>query len=262
MAKGARKGARKGGKKGAKRSGARRARNVSEYASLSETRTLTVSGGFVNNTLYNLMNTSLIQFTRATQVAKAYQHYRIKHISLKFKPTFDTYAAGAVNPLGKPNLYYMIDKAGAIPTTVTLEGLKNMGARPIPFDEKPVVRGWRPSVFEVAMTAGGGALNAQGSKYQISPWLNTNANSVNVDPWVASGIDHLGIYWYVETVIAAGAQQPYVIDVEVQFEFKKPLLASAVGQFAAISAYPAQTNTSRDGVVDSRPGGDDEELVH
>lgn len=73
----------------------RRVRNVSEYASLSETTTLKVGSQQtdpVTNTLYSLMNTSLSQFDRATQVAKAYQHYRIKYIQLKIKPSFDTYA--------------------------------------------------------------------------------------------------------------------------------------------------------------------------
>ena len=32
----------------------------------------------------------------------------------------------------------MIDKAGAIPTNITLEGLKQMGAKPQALDEKPV----------------------------------------------------------------------------------------------------------------------------
>lgn len=51
----------------------------------------------------------------------------------------------------------MIDKAGAIPTNITLEGLKKMGAKPRALDEKPIVIGWKPSVLENVMTAGGGA---------------------------------------------------------------------------------------------------------
>lgn len=239
----------------------RRVRNVSEYASLSETTTLKVSQGQdpVTNTLYSLMNTSLSQFDRATQVAKAYQHYRIKYIQLKVKPFADTYinVQAGQNATSKPNIYYMIDKAGAIPTNITLEGLKKMGAKPRALDENPVVIGWKPSVLENVMTAGGVAPLAQGARYKISPWLNTNANSVDVAVWNASSVDHLGVYWYVEQSIAQGGNQPYFIEYEVQFEFKKPLMATAVGEFHAVPVIHATGNRSRDGVVG---GADDAEL--
>lgn len=240
---------------------ARKVRNTPEYASLSETRTMSVSGGFVTNQLYSLMNTSLEQFTRAPLVAQAYQHYRIKYISVKVKPTFDTFITtnDPANVNTKFHLYHMIDKAGAIPTNITLEGLKLMGAKPRALDEKTLTIGWRPSVLENTLTQGGIAPLTQGSKYQISPWLNTNATSIG-QPWTPSTVDHLGVYWYVEKL--AGNAQPYEVDVEVQFEFKKPLIASAVGQVSAIPAGLAQLNASKDGVVDDRPNGDDTLLVH
>lgn len=247
------------GKKGMRR--VRRIRNTPEYASLSEQRTMTVSNGFSNNTLYNLMNTSLSQYVRATQVAKAYQHYRIKYIKLSIKPVWDAYVySGTPGSVGKPNVYYMIDKAGSVPINITLEGLKQMGAKPRALDERPVHIGWRPSVLDVTLTGGGGAPTAQGSKYVISPWLNTTDESVST-PWNPSSVDHLGVYWYVEAPIQGGGNQPYTVDVEVQFEFKKPLIATSVGNFAAVPAQLAQLNASRDGVVDARPGGDDTELV-
>lgn len=260
MKKGARKG-RRPAKRQVRRN--RKVRNVSEYASLSETTTLVGAGGgsFQTDTLYNLMNVSLSQFTRATQVAKAYQHFRIKYIQLKIKSTFDTYSPGAAQPQSKPYLYYMIDKAGAIPTNITLEGLKQMGAKPRALDEGTRLIGWRPSVLELTMTQGGAAPLAQGSKYQISPWLNTNANTVDVAVWNPSTVDHLGVYWYVSCLTAAN-RQPFDVEVEVQFEFKKPLIATSVSQFHAVTAVHATLNASRDGIVDSRPGGDDTELVH
>jgi len=247
----------------ARRPRVRRTGNVSEYASLSEIRTLTPDGGgdFTVNRMYKLMDTSLSQFTRAQQVAKAYQHFRIKHISIKIKPTFDTYTFNNIQANGKPYLYYMIDKAGALPTNVTLEGLKVAGAKPRQLDEKPLLINWRPSVLEASMTAGGAGFAGQGAKYVMSPWLNTNANSVNPGAWVASTVDHLGVYWYADTITNTTPQQPYRVEVEVQFEFKKPFLAGLFGEFEAISATHAVINTSRDGVVDSRPDGDDNELI-
>jgi len=242
----------------------RKTRNVSEYASLSETRTMTAPQGapFVNNALYSLMDTSLSQYDRAQQVAKAYQHFRIKYIQVRIKSTFDTYTVNPANPNSKPYLYYMIDKAGALPTNVTLEGLKNAGAKPRALDEKTLTIGWRPSVLEGVMTAGGNAgFTGQGSRYSISPWLNTNANSVNVGAWVASTIDHLGVYWFVDSLTTPSESQPYEVEVEVQFEFKKPMLAGAYGDVHALAAVPAVKNTSPDGVVDTLPGGDDSRIA-
>lgn len=239
----------------------RKITNASEYASLSEVRTLSVAGGLQTNNLYNLMTTSLADFTRATQVAQAYQHYRIKYIRLIWKPSFDTFQNTnvAADVMTKHFIYYMIDKSGSLPTNITLAGLKAMGAKPRALDEVPVSTGWRPSVLGVDMTAGGAGFAAQPTAYKISPWLNTNRNAVNVGAWLPSTVDHLGIYWYVEQ--AAGTAQPYEIDIEVQFEFKKPLLP-ALGQVAAVPVAFAQLNASKDGIVDDRPGGDDELLVH
>ena len=227
---------------------------------MSEARTMSAPGPapFNTKTLYSLMDTSLSQFTRAQQVAQAYQHYRIKYIQLKIRSSFDTYAVNPTTPIGKPYLYYLIDKAGAIPTNVSLEGLKMAGAKPRALDEQTLLIGWRPSVLEASMTAGGPALSAQGAKYTMSPWLNTNANSVNPGAWTPSTVDHLGVYFYVDQQI--GVAQPYTVEVEVQFEFKKSFIANAVSQVHALPAIPRQLNQSKDGVVDVLPGGDDEEL--
>ena len=256
--------AKKANRKGAgkpKRRNIRRTTNVPERASLSDIRTMAAPGPapFTTNNLYSLMDTSLSQFTRAQQVAKAYQHYRIKYVQLKIRSSFDTYAVNPATPIGKPYLYYLIDKAGAVPTNVSLEGLKMAGAKPRALDEKTLLIGWRPSVLEASMTAGGAGLTAQGAKYVMSPWLNTNANSVNPGAWVASTVDHLGVYFYVDQQI--GAAQPYTVEVEVQFEFKKPFIAGVISQVHALPAIPRELNQSKDGVVDVLPGGDDELLV-
>lgn len=228
--------------------------NVAEYASLSESRTITASGGNVINTLYSLMNLSIDQFTRAPLVAQAYQHYRIKYVSMKFKPPADTFISGATVAYNKPYLYHMIDKAGAIPTNITLEGLKNMGAKPRALDENVLTVGWRPSVLQDTMVTGGPAQVSQGSAYKISPWLNTNSVSVGT-PWNPSSVDHLGVYWYLQ---ASGNGNPptfyYEIDVEVQFEFKKPLVTRSVGVAHAIPATFAIQDASPDGIEGGSDG--------
>lgn len=226
----------------------RQARDVPDMASLSVKRSL--SDGprqFAGNALYSLMNTQLVDFPRAVQVAAAYQHFRIKKVTLTFKPSFDTFTNGSTS---KPNLYYMIDKSGAIPSNTSLEGLKQMGAKPKQLDEKNLTVSWRPSVLESVMYANGGSGSASSSKYTISPWLTTTAGVVVPGAFSPNGTDHLGIYWYLDQLVASGYQ--YSIECEVQFQFKKPLINNPTA-VAAIPATLAVMNDSPDGIVG---GGD------
>jgi len=101
-----------------------------------------------------------------------------------------------------------------------------------------------------AGTSGGGAGGAASSKYAISPWLTTTADNVSPGAFSPSGVDHLGCYWYLDQLIAGGYQ--YAIEVEVQFQFKKPLINN-VSSVAAIPARLAVLNDSADGIVG---GGD------
>lgn len=230
------------------RRGSKRTKNVSDFASLSVQRTLTFNAANpVVNTLYSVMNTSLEQYDRAVQVARGYQHYRVKYISLKFRPTYDTFAQAGGS--SKMNLYYMIDKSGSLPTGITLESLKQMGAKPRALDEKPIVVGWRPSVLTTDMTAGGPAGAVQSSQYKISPWLATNSVPIN-NAWNPNSVDHLGIYFIVEQSITPVATS-FELDIEVQFQFKKPLWTATTGQ-PAIALEPATIDNSKDGIVNEK----------
>lgn len=230
----------------------KKSNNVPEYASLSVKRTLQTGGAnFQVNQLYNLMNTQLIDYQRAVQVAQAYQHYRIKNIKLTFKPTFDTFSQNGAQTMSKMHLYFMLDKSGTLPTNITLEGLKQLGARPFTLDEKEKVVSWAPTVLESTMYAP--PVASSPSKYRTSPWLSTNANIVSPNVFVASGVDHLGIYWYCEQLITPGATA-YEVEVEVQFQFKKPLAANITGDHHAIPVQVAELNSSKDGIVGGADG--------
>lgn len=209
-------------RKGLKR-GFRPAKNVAEWASCSVTQWI----GQVTtaNVMYNLRNISLSQFARAVQVAKAYQHYRIKKVMLEFKPAYDTFAPLAL-PAGQnlqvPYLIYMIDKSGSIPTNVDSTALGQMGAKPIRFDDKTIKVAFRPSV----LTQTFGQANTQ-SQYKVSPWLSTNANALNPGVFAPSDIDHLGIFWKVDRagVLPVGYDEyTYEVRITVEFQFKKPLI--------------------------------------
>jgi len=207
-----------------------------------------VNGNFALGQLYNLMNTTLDQFPRAAQVAGAYQHYRIKKIAVTFKSSYDAFQAGA-GAVTKPRLYYMIDKAGAIPTNIALEGLKQMGARPRELDESNIVVQWAPSVLEATMDVVPASMPA---KYRISPWLATNAQPLTPGAFVPSSIDHLGLYWYLDALNNPEGYQ-YQCEVEVQFQFKKPL-SNSTSSVAAVPATLAVIDNSRDGIVGGHDG--------
>lgn len=228
----------------------KRSSNVSEHASCSVKVSLADPQGqpFLVNKMYDLHNINLAGYPRAVQIAQGYQFFRIKKASLTYKIGYDTYQAVAGGPT-RPQFYYMLDKSQSIPATISLEGLKQMGARPSACDEKPIVRSWSPSVLTEEQTLAG----PTPSKYATSPWLNTNA--ANLGAFVPSLVQHNGIYWYVQMDATAGVGYQYSVELELQFEFKKPLWTAAQSSVPSIGAVPALLNNSPDGLV----GGADEQ---
>lgn len=217
--------------------------NVADFAGLSCSRTLV---GNVTNTMYKFNTFNLSDFPRAVQVARAYQHYRVTGIKLTMKPAYDTFAQGA--PLQKPNLYYMIDKADAIPTTATLESLKQMGARPRAFDERPISISWRPSVLTEDQNL---LLGSVATQYKVSPWLSTSGNPGAPGIWIPSAVLHKGLTWYMEQ---AGGNTTVYVDVEIQFQFKKPLIDSVPNPTPAIGMTYGKIDASPDGIEGGTDG--------
>lgn len=230
----------------------RKRNNVSEYASASVKETIVPQGGsaFVVNTMYDLHNITLSTYDRAVQIAQAYQYFRIKGVKLTLKIGYDTYQAGA-GAATRPNLYFMIDKGQTIPSTVTLESLKQMGARPLRCDEKPKSLTFTPAVLQDVNTIGG----AFPSQYKVSPWLNTN--QANLGAFVPSAVQHNGIYWYVQMDSTGGVGYNYSCELELQFEFKKPLWTGIPSSIASTGVTSAPKNNSPDGLV----GGADEQFI-
>lgn len=214
--------------------------NVSEHASLSCRRTITPGNG---NTMYNISNIALVDFQRAVAVAKAYQFYRIKSVKLTWKPVYDTYSSATLQQ--KPNFYYLIDKSSAVPLGVNLEGLKQMGARPRAYDERPVSVTFTPAVLNDSQNS----IGSIASSYRISPWLITNSAPDQV-AWNPSQVQHIGMFWYLET---PGAVQAVNLEIECQFEFKKPLIDISPSPPALTLPY-AVLDASPDGVEGGTDG--------
>lgn len=157
-------------------------------------------------------------YDRSQTVASAFQEFRIKYVKLTFRPSADTFPAVAGNTI--PQLYFMKDLANAIPTNATADTMFSMGCRPRRMDDKNLVYAWKPSTL-TSDIVGPGVNTA--SQIKISPWLSTNANSGNPVPaWAPSTVDHLGCVFYVTKINPADALQ-YNVDVEVVFQFRKPV---------------------------------------
>lgn len=223
----------------------RRARrtNVVERASCSVARTVSQQNG---NQMYDYSTFQLADYPRAVAVAKAYQYFRIKNIKITWKPQFDSYVASVGGGLLKPQLYYMINKGAGIPTNITLEGLKNLGAKPHAFDEKPISVSFSPAVLQDTQSLVGSVA----SSYKVSPWLITNANP-DVGLWNPSNVQHNGLIWYMET---PGGVQRFDLDIELQFEYKKPLIDNMVSSTPALGLVYPLLNDSPDGIVGGSDG--------
>lgn len=217
----------KGKAKGGRRRVFKAVRDVPDMASLSTNDPIIdpgTSNSLLSGVFYNTMNVSLDQFDRAVNVAKSYQHYRIKKISIKLKPLFDTFNA-SLSGNGVPYLYYMIDKSGSLPTNPTIDILRNAGAKPIRFDEREIVISYRPAVL-MGVRDNNNVDGDATSSYKISPWLSTNNAPVSPGVWNPSSVDHNGCYWSVQAF--STPQLFYQADLMVEFEFKKPLYVEPV----------------------------------
>jgi len=218
-------------------------RNVVDKASCSVVRTLTPGA---TNTMYSFDSFQLKDFDRAVQIAQGYQLYKMTGIKVTWKPEYDTFAPG-VGTATKPFLYHMVDKAGSIPDNVTLEALKQAGARPRAFDEKPISVTFKPAVLNAVLNTVAGSTYGG---YRSSPLLSTNQNATAPGVFVPSAIAHQGLKWYIDT---AGSSLNIIMEVEVQFQFFKPLWASLQSTPARGLTF-AELNDSPDGVVGGYDG--------
>lgn len=181
-------------------------------------------GGVVFQRTLQLANAT---FDRARQVAQAYQEFCIKSVVLHFRPSADTFPIAAGNSM--PQLYYIQDKAGAVPIGANLQTLLDMGVRPIRFDDRNIRKSFKPVALIGADTDALGTLSA-GLMSKVSPWLATNASAgVPSGVWTPSTIEHGGCVFFVSKINGATPPVNYTVDIEVIFNFRKPLWRIGTG---------------------------------
>lgn len=207
-----------------------RRRHVAEYASCKEKISLsTYVGGspttyaFNGNQAYNQYNVTLASTVRAKVIAQGYQFYRIKSVTLRFKPSVDTFTQGT----GAPQLFYRIDKLAECRAFNSARHFEAMGCVPRRFDEKNLTVTYKPAVI-ISTLDNQPTGSSQWSKYLTSPWLATNKESNSPSGlWNPSEIDHQGIAWFLSVLAPTGTpavQVPYDVEQEIEFEFKQPLV--------------------------------------
>lgn len=202
-----------------------------------------------------MMNFALSNSNRATAVAAAYQYYRIKKVTLKFKPLYDTFQLGASSTVTLPYLYYMIDRHNTFPVNTTINTLKNAGAAPKRLDDKTISVSWAPSVVNSTLTAfgEGSAPPVLGlGTTRVSPWLSTNANNNGATPgatglyWKVDSTDHQGIVFYVEQNTVPTPNVVCTCEIMVEYEFKKRLWEPPATQEPTMSRIDLDTLTVSD----------------
>lgn len=192
-------------------------------AAIRENYSVSLNDGTMNYFSVALGNTV---FNRAQQVAAAFQEYRIKYVKLTFKPSADTFPLAAGNTI--PQLYFQMNKYQAIPSGASLAQLLDMGCRPIRFDDKNIVKAWKPTVLLSSdNTAPAVAVPA---KVLTTPWLSTNNAAGDPVAWTPSNVEHLGCVFFLTKPNPATPTVAYTVDVEVVFQYRRPLSLLAEGE--------------------------------
>lgn len=219
-----RRGGRKSGKPrrrmGARRPAYRRRRQTSvEFASAKQTLQLPDDK---SGTVYRFDNIALSAFDRMSQIAKAYQYYRITKVEVKFKPFADTYAPNnGVSSV--PYLYWLIDKGVNLQLN-SFNALRDAGARPIRFDDKTITVRWKPSVHLMTADVSGATIYPTYGLQKTSPWLSTNQNGGQASTtWLPSEVEHYGMLYGVQVDSGLVNEQFFGTEITVHFQFKKPL---------------------------------------
>jgi len=227
-----RKTSKRAGKRMAKRSAMRRRRvGTREWASASQTLELMDDQ---TRQVYQLSSINLSQFDRLSQIARAYQYFRITHVEMKFRPYFDTFANDGT-PGGQvvPYLYWLINKSQNN-NIASFNALQDAGAKPIRFDERTITVRWKPAVLQYLRDKdpNTGTAVPNFTLSRVSPWLATSQNAgtlPSVNTWAPNEVEHTGILYGGNTTLGV-PPAPYGTTIIVHAQFKKPLNEPAGNQ--------------------------------
>jgi len=148
-----------------------------------------------------------------------YQYYRITSVEMRFKPQVDTFPTGQGNTL--PYLYFQYDKSGSL-SGLNAQGFEDIGTKAIRFDEKTLIRKWKPSVLQYTATETLGGLT--GSEFKVAPWLPTQITNGLPN----NKVTHYGAIFYISKAAPTDGTI-YDVDVVVNVQYRKPQITPSQG---------------------------------
>lgn len=159
---------------------------------------------------------------RARAVCEQFALYRIAKVVYKYKPNADTFVsnAGFIGGNGAvtvPNLYWKMNRFADNPPAWNVQDLRDMGAKPIRFDDKAVTVAYKPNIL-TAVASGG----SDSGQIKMTPWLNTD-ESPETNQFVPSTTEHYGHFYWVDCATNGdGSAAVGTLDVTIYYEFKNP----------------------------------------
>lgn len=185
-------------------------RTTGNFASATETFSVAVTAGVVND-----FTLSMNDLTRTRALLTVYQYYRISSVEMRFKPQSDTFISGGGAQL--PYLYFQYDKSGSL-QGLNAQNFEEIGTKAIRFDDKTLIRKWKPSVLTDALSASGT------TQFKVSPWLPT----LEAGSPTANAPPHYGAIFYISKQNPSDATV-YDVDVVVNVQYRKPLITPSQG---------------------------------
>lgn len=176
-------------------------------------------------TIYTLYDTNLQAFDRLSTIARAYQFYRFTKLEVRFVPHADTFTQAGGSTV--PTLYTLIDRnENFLISASGFDQLRELGVKPVRFDDKVITRSWKPNVLAVAPQDNSNPPTTTGfPATKVSPWLPTNyyaAQEANVWQWSPSTIPHRGLVYGVYQIAPGPGAYQYHIEITAHVEFKMP----------------------------------------
>jgi len=166
--------------------------------------------------------------------------YRISKVVHKFTPFFDTYSSAAPGPAASvPNLLWKMNRYADKPPGFVAEDLRNLGAKPIRFDDKTLTVAYRPNIL--SSIASGGTNSGQ---IKMTPWLNTDS-APDTPNFALSTTAHYGHFYIVECAVNGNGQTPVgTLEATIVYEFKNPrvVYTSTANTTQKVTYNPQQTH--------------------
>lgn len=211
------------------------AKPMGQYGTVTETISPSV-GDLDGNSAYG-WNMLLSSFPRSQAITAFYQFYRLKYIKFQYIPKYPLgtqITATDATTIGRPmRFYYMMNRQGTEPVSLTLQNFEEKGCKPIPFGDsrsRAVVIKYKPSLIQSLVSDGADTTTLQGTAAEpvFNKWVNryyTQGGTSGVDVDNVNVQYHGHLNW-IDDFNNTPAQTPVSeVRVTAVWEYKNPYMA-------------------------------------